>query len=74
MTRSSKSSKSISNSRWKSDMVCEVDGIPVKEHISCQVCSILVGPDHHEKKLYEYNGMLVCFDCIKRRKIWKKYV
>ena len=45
---------------------CEIDGIPIKHHLRCADCGILIGPGHIETK--SWNGLCASCARLARRK------
>ncbi len=62
-------SKQLLKSLSRNEDICTEDGLEIKTHPRCEVCSILIGEKHYEQRLYDRNGKKVCADCVKRRKV-----
>jgi len=49
--------------------ICDLCGVPLKEHPECVACGILVGPGHISGYLEKFRGGKICTDC---RRYWER--
>lgn len=48
-------------------VICPIDKQRVIDHLKCAVCTILIGPGHHERESRVITGKVHCLDCVARQ-------
>lgn len=52
--------------RQLSEGDCPLDNIPIRQHVRCCICTILIGPIHYARHAIERAGAIYCAECAER--------